>query len=150
MPRQSRIDTPSALHHIIARGIGRRNIFSGDQDRETSLGGSDFVEQVLAQARKTYERKQALQAKGVDENAVARRVADLLEIDIKLVRSPGKNRLIVKARSLFCCWLVSELGVSMSHLARHLGLSVTAISQSVERGKRIVAEENFTFGEVKL
>ncbi|MFZ0613816.1 MAG: helix-turn-helix transcriptional regulator, partial [Desulfobacterales bacterium] len=84
------------------------------------------------------------------ENAVARRVADLLEIDIKLVWSPGKNRLIVKARSLFCYWLVSESGLSMSQLARQLGLSVTAISQSVERGRRIVAEEKFSFDKVKL
>jgi len=38
----------------------------------------------------------------------------------------------------------------MSQLARHLGLSVTAISQSVERDERIVAEENFTYDEVKL
>jgi REP element-mobilizing transposase RayT len=33
MPRQSRIDTTGALHHIIARGIERRNIFEDDQDR---------------------------------------------------------------------------------------------------------------------
>ncbi|HDZ91141.1 MAG TPA: hypothetical protein ENH37_10780 [Deltaproteobacteria bacterium] len=35
--RQSRIDAPGALHHIIARGIHRRKIFD-DQDRH------DFVE----------------------------------------------------------------------------------------------------------
>ena len=33
MPRQSRIDTEGALHHIIARGIERRKIFDDDQDR---------------------------------------------------------------------------------------------------------------------
>ena len=33
MPRQSRIDTTGALHHIIARGIERRTIFDDDQDR---------------------------------------------------------------------------------------------------------------------
>jgi REP element-mobilizing transposase RayT len=33
MPRQSRIDTAGALHHIIARGIERRTIFNDDQDR---------------------------------------------------------------------------------------------------------------------
>lgn len=32
MPRQSRIDTPGALHHIIARGIECRKIFDDDQD----------------------------------------------------------------------------------------------------------------------
>ncbi len=33
MPRQSRIDTPGALHHIIARGIERGKIFQDNQDR---------------------------------------------------------------------------------------------------------------------
>jgi len=33
MPRQSRIDTEGALHHIIERGIERRKIFNDDQDR---------------------------------------------------------------------------------------------------------------------
>jgi len=28
MPRQACIDAPGALHHIIARGIGRRKIFT--------------------------------------------------------------------------------------------------------------------------
>lgn len=33
MPRQARIDAPEALHHIIARGIERRDIFRDDDDR---------------------------------------------------------------------------------------------------------------------
>jgi len=37
MPRQSRIDTTGALHHIIARGIERRRIFEDDQDRHDFL-----------------------------------------------------------------------------------------------------------------
>jgi len=42
MPRQSRIDTPGALHHVICRGIGRRKIFVDDIDRQnfvSRLGG---------------------------------------------------------------------------------------------------------------
>jgi len=45
MPRQARIDAPGVLHHIICRGIERRCIFPGDEDRK------DFVtrlETVLA------------------------------------------------------------------------------------------------------
>jgi len=34
MPRQSRIDTPGALQHIIIRGIERKAIFKDDADRE--------------------------------------------------------------------------------------------------------------------
>jgi putative transposase len=40
MPRQARIDTPGALHHIIARGIERRKIFNDNQDRH------DFLERL--------------------------------------------------------------------------------------------------------
>ena len=38
MPRKARIDALGALHQIIIRGIERRRIFSGDQDRD------DFIE----------------------------------------------------------------------------------------------------------
>ena len=37
MPRKSRIDTPGALHHIIARGVDRKKIFKDDKDRDNFL-----------------------------------------------------------------------------------------------------------------
>ncbi len=37
MPRQARLDAPGVLHHVMARGIERRKIYSDDRDRE------DFV-----------------------------------------------------------------------------------------------------------
>ena len=37
MPRQPRLDTPGALHHIIGRGIERAKIFRIDPDREDFL-----------------------------------------------------------------------------------------------------------------
>lgn len=42
MPRKSRIDAPGTLHHIITRGIERRDIFKDDHDRDNfinRLGG---------------------------------------------------------------------------------------------------------------
>ena len=46
MPRSARIDAPGVLHHIIGRGIERRDVFLGDADRD------DFIERlgVLAQS----------------------------------------------------------------------------------------------------
>lgn len=35
MPRKTRIDAPGALHHIIVRGIERRQIFRDDMDRDS-------------------------------------------------------------------------------------------------------------------
>ena len=37
MPRQARIDAPGAFHHIICRGIERRNIFRDNTDRDRFL-----------------------------------------------------------------------------------------------------------------
>jgi hypothetical protein len=37
MPRNSRIDAPGGLHHIIARGIDREQIFDDDADRDNFL-----------------------------------------------------------------------------------------------------------------
>ena len=37
MPRKARIDAPGALHHVIVRGIERRNIFRSDSDRHNFL-----------------------------------------------------------------------------------------------------------------
>ena len=37
MPRQSRIDAPGALHHVMIRGIERREIFRDDKDRDSFL-----------------------------------------------------------------------------------------------------------------
>ena len=37
MPRRSRIDAPSALHHVIARGIDRKKIFADDADRDNFI-----------------------------------------------------------------------------------------------------------------
>jgi len=48
MPRQSRIDTPGALHHIITRGIERRVIFDDDQDRHDFLERLGLVLQVAS------------------------------------------------------------------------------------------------------
>ena len=40
MPRQARIDAPDALHHIMVRGIERKEIFGDNKDRD------DFVERL--------------------------------------------------------------------------------------------------------
>ena len=41
MPRQARIDTPGALHHIIIRETERKKIFNDDSDRDDFSSGWD-------------------------------------------------------------------------------------------------------------
>jgi len=42
MPRLARLDAPGTLHHVIARGIERCEIFRDDKDRVNFLEGQDI------------------------------------------------------------------------------------------------------------
>jgi putative transposase len=50
MPRQSRIDAPGALHHIMVRGIDRKRLFVDDSDRE------DFIRRLSALVEESRTR----------------------------------------------------------------------------------------------
>jgi len=52
MPRQPRLDVPGLLHHVIARGIERREIFRDDRDREVFVG--KLGELVVASGARVY------------------------------------------------------------------------------------------------
>jgi len=112
---------------------------------ERILGESDFVEQMLQESGEAFERKSLLKSQGWDVDKLAAHVAKLLEIDVSVVWSAGKYRHIVEARSLLCYWAVRDLGVSMTSLAKRLKLSVSAITQSVERGERLKEEKSYHF-----
>jgi putative transposase len=44
MPRLARLDAPGVLHHIMIRGIERRNVFKNNEDQEDLL---DRLENLL-------------------------------------------------------------------------------------------------------
>jgi putative transposase len=52
MPRQPRLDTPGALHHVMARGIEGTDIFRTDEDRNDFL--DSLAEQCKAKGLKVY------------------------------------------------------------------------------------------------
>ena len=54
MPRQSRIDAPGALHHVMIRGIERTAIFRNDEDSESLKSGSSFSNVAKARAVLCY------------------------------------------------------------------------------------------------
>jgi putative transposase len=112
---------------------------------ERILGEGDFVEQILQESGEAFERKSLLKSQGWDLDKLAAHVAKLLEIDVSVVWSAGKYRHIVEARSLLCYWAVRDLGVTMTSLAKRVKLSVAAITQSVERGERLMKEKSYHF-----
>jgi putative transposase len=124
--------------------IARTNLKgSHTKSDERILGESAFVSDILSQANEKYERKYELKRLGYDLNRVAMKVSEIYQIDAEDILSKGKQQKKVKARSLFCYWAVNELGVSLTELARQIGISVPAVGYSVERGQVICRENNF-------
>jgi hypothetical protein len=108
---------------------------------ERILGEPDFVTNVLSQANDKFDRKYELKRLGYDLGGIAVRVAEIYEIEVDDIFLKGKQQKRVKARGLFCFWAVRELGISLTELARRLGISVPGVGYSVERGE-IIAREN--------
>ena len=110
---------------------------------ERILGESDFVADILSQANEKFERKYELKRLGYDLDQVAGRVAEIYGIEVGDIFLKGKQQKRVKARSLFCFWAVHELGISLTELARRLGISVTGVGYSVVRGEKIARDNDY-------
>jgi hypothetical protein len=107
---------------------------------ERILGDGDFVEEILQQAQEHIEGRYGLAVAGMDIQAVAQRVGEVLNVDPGMVWKKGKYPDIVRARSLFCYWAVRELGITNRALAGSLRLTQPAVSLSVRRGEKRAEE----------
>ncbi len=125
------------------KAMGKAEVFQKSDER--ILGSGDFVERVLYEAHEQMERKYLLSAQGLDLNAIAVKVAELLGLEISEIWASGKERQRVQARSLLCYWAVRELGISMAALSRELRLSLSGISLSVKRGEKIAQDKKYAF-----
>jgi putative transposase len=110
---------------------------------ERILGNSDFVENVLRSAEEELEQKYELKAGGYDFDRVARRVAEVVEMEIEQVTAFGKSPQTVKARSLLCFWAHRKLGMTTIEIGKRLNISQSAASRSSMRGQQIERENRF-------
>ena len=118
------------------RRMGKDHVMSD----ERILGDSECVDSVLSQAEEKYERHYELKRQGYDLDRIAERVAEIYGMETREIPSRGKQPRKVKARSLFCFWAVSELGMSIRQVAKRLKMSSPRVGFSVERGQAIAHE----------
>ena len=116
---------------------------------ERILGDSEFVENLLFESNERINRKQGLALKGINLKTLLNHVSTVFKIDIQKLYRPGKERLIVNAKSLVCYWANKELDISMTDLSKEFGVSVTTISKAVKRGESLSQEKGYMISEVK-
>ena len=100
---------------------------------ERILGEADIVEAVLAQAQERYSRQTAWQRRGVGVEQLVARVAEVCQVNPEDVVAQGRQRRKVRARNLLCFWAVRELGLSLTEMARRLGMSPPGVGYVVQR-----------------
>ena len=114
---------------------------------ERILGDSEFVEKVLAEQKEQFERRYRLQSLGYNIDRVVEKVAEILKIDAKDIWKPGNQPLRVRARSLVCFWVVTELGMSGTSVGKFLRLGQPAVSRAVRRGEKLSQDMNLKLVE---
>ena len=110
---------------------------------ERILGDSEFVPSIISQANDHFERYYELQRLGYDLNSVADKVASIFEIELDEIFRQGRQKTRVKTRSLFCYWAAHELKISLSDLARKLGMTAAGVGYAVRRGEAISIGGNY-------
>lgn len=110
---------------------------------ERILGDGEFVEKALLQAEESLERTYRLKVNGIDIHRIVERVANIMDMASETVWASGKKPKVVQARSLLCYWATRELKIPQVWLSRKLGLSQSAVSLSVSRGRRIAKERQY-------
>jgi putative transposase len=115
---------------------------------ERILGSSDFVLDVLKAAGQSWEHAYARRIGGIDWGVVNDYVATVFDLSAKEILLPGKYPNRVAARSVFCYFLVRELGMTTTAVADRLGMGQPAISLAVRRGESIVKEKGLSLQEI--
>lgn len=103
---------------------------------ERILGRSDFVERVLREAGEQWERRSLLRQKGADLRGFMEKVAVGFGVETEDLKSGSRLRKVAKARAALCYIAVRELGLNCAFVANELGISPSAVSKSLVRGRR--------------
>jgi len=113
------------------------------EDRELGderiLGSGDFVAIVLEDADDIAERKSKNRIK---LSELISRVCQELKLVEDQIYSSSRKRIVSHARCIISFLAVREMGYKTTEVARTLKVGQPNISRAVEKGRRLISEEN--------
>ena len=125
----------------------RSGVHTHQKSDERILGGSEFVEEILTAAKERLTRRTAARQRRNALERIAEQAAQVHGMSAEELLQPSRQRRRVQARSLFCFWAVRELEVSLTELARRLGISIPAVCCAVRRGELVAKTGGLKFVE---
>ena len=129
MPRLARLDAPGVLHHVMGRGIERREIFQTDTDRQ------DFVDRLSKLAIKgafdVYAWTLMPNHQRIDLEALTEKLCKFYQASIKELRSGSRRMPVINARRVISWIGVRELCYAGAEVARYLGVTNSCVTRIV-------------------
>jgi chromosomal replication initiation ATPase DnaA len=104
---------------------------------ERILGDTSFVTDLLARAEERMTRRCEMKQSGIDIAAIERRICQLYGISSQELYTRVRYKKLVEAKSVFCFFAVTELGVKLADLALRFSITGPAIGVAVRRGREI-------------
>ena len=146
MPRQGRIDFPGALHHIMVRGIEKRNIFNAQNDKRDFLKRLSRVltktqTPCYAYAKEQESHRSKLKREGWDFTKVLEKAAETVGLESEELLRRGRSNARSYGRALLCKWMIQDLGYTQKEIAGKLGVNRSSISRMAQKGAK--AEKTF-------
>lgn len=111
---------------------------------ERILGDHDFIIDVIKHSNETWNRTERSATREMDVKVAADRVAAWMGLNAEDILSSNRRHGVARARSLLCYLAAHELGVSSTILARECGLTPSAISRAIRRGRTVAKDEGFS------
>ncbi len=102
---------------------------------ERILGSNNFVKTVLKRANEDYEKKTRAIAQGINLDDVLERISEYFNIEPESIKSARKQRKASSARSIVCYLAVDKLKINGREVSRQLGISPSAVSKALIRGR---------------
>ncbi len=98
---------------------------------------------MLQESNQRLEYRYELANRGYTLGRLAEKVSRLYGLHGKDVLTRGRQKRLVEARSLLCCFAVHALGIPAVELAKRLTMTPSAISYAVVRGKGISERHHY-------
>ena len=108
------------------------------QSDERILGSGEYVAEVIREVEHRDRRKEGMR-KRLDPREVIRRACKVMGAEEGQLYGHRKVKEVSKARSLACKWLVEDLGMRISDVARMLKVTHPAVVYGARKGMEVEA-----------
>jgi hypothetical protein len=103
---------------------------------ERILGSGDFVEMLTHGANTGEQKKPRLT---LDE--LLARVCALTGVAAERMQIPGKERVVARAKAIFCCLAVRDYGYTGTDAGKVVGIGSAGASIAVRRGEKLLKSD---------